>query len=205
MNKLKALLLFSCISFLSQSTYAKFYSIINKEHQLVGTECKILIYSIFYDNNNMDPTDDGLIGTYSVVIGKDCADPESSTVEVENVSSNKKSGIYLITSALEVQPVSEEAKVKKENISSNCYLVSTLIYNDNGTLNNKKDDFKVGTHHVSVKSVDGIFVDSRGMCFNLNQTGYNFQFISHGLNNEIKADDPEYTKKLNEYLKSVSQ
>lgn len=205
MNKLKTSLLFSFIFLLTQPTFAKFYSIILKEHQLVGSKCKILAYSIFSDNNNLDPTDDWLVGSYLVVLGNDCVESKSSTVEVELASPNKKSGIYLITSALEVQPVSEEANVNKEKISSNCYLISTLFYDDNGTGNNKKDDFKVGTHNVSVKYVDGIFVDSKGMCGTSNQAGNNVQFISYGQHNEIKADDPEYTKKLNEYLRSVSQ
>src|SRR5690606_11831951 len=112
---------------------------------------------------------------------------------------------YLITSAIEVQPFSEAANENGGELSSNCYLISTLVYNDNGTVNIKKDDFKAGTHHVTVKYVDGIFVDSKGMCGNTDQAGYNVQFISHGQHNEIKADDPEYTKKLNEYLRSVSQ
>ena len=186
------------------STEAKFYSMVVKEYQLSGMECKMVVYNIFSDNNNFDPIDDMLIGTYSAIIGKCTDDPKSGTIKAEVAPANKKSGIYVVTSVLNLQSSSDGAITNNEMIPSSCHLVTTTFYDDNGTPIVMKDDLKLGSHHVSIKKVDGVFSDNKGICESFEKRGINLEFITNGLHYEIITDDPEYEKKINEFLRSVS-
>jgi hypothetical protein len=199
MNKLKTYVSLIILIFISFSTEAKFYSIIVKEHQLSGMECKMVVYSIFFDHNNYDPIDDKLIGTYTAIIGGQCTDdPTSGNVKAEIVPMNQKTSIYAVTSVFDIQLASDVSNSKSEMIPPSCYLITTTFYEDNGTPVIKKDDLQLGNHHVSIKYVDGLFSDSKGFCGSLENVRNNGVFMTNGLNYEIKTFDPEHHRKLQE-------
>src|SRR5690606_36868424 len=111
-------------------------------------ECKMVVYSIFFDHNNFDPIDDTLIGTHTAILGGKCADESASgSVTAEILPMNLKTSIYTVTSVYDIQLTYDVSNSKSEMIPPSCYLITTTFYENNATPIIKKDDLQLGNNH----------------------------------------------------------
>lgn len=109
-----------------------------------------------------------------------------------------------VTSKLELIPTIDTSKLKAEKINASCFLITTDFWYDNGTSDISKDDIRLGSHHLTIWIIDGEVVENEKIAELLILKGYKIEYSRDG-SFEIKADDPDYTKKFNEFLRSVSQ
>jgi hypothetical protein len=204
MNKPKTLLSLSLLLLASLSSYSQYYSRVHEEYKLPGKDCRMLVYSVYLNNYNFVPTDDKLIGTYSVVFGKECLDFKNIPAEKEFIRSKTTYHLSSVTSKLELSPTIDTSILEAEKINAACYLITTDFWYDNGTSEISKDDIRLGSHHLTIWIIDGEVVDNEKIAELLISKGYNLEYSRDG-SFTLKSDDPDYIKKLNEFLRSVSQ
>ncbi|MBK7429064.1 MAG: hypothetical protein IPI60_19610 [Saprospiraceae bacterium] len=180
MNKLKTLLSLSLLLLASLSSYSQYFSRVHEEYKIVEKDCRMLIYSIILNNLNNDPTDDKLIGTYSVLIGNACMDFNNIPAEIEFVKSKNVYHITVVTSQSELQPKQYKNSLEAEKITPSCILITTDFWDDNGTFESKKDDIRLGNHHLTIWSVDGEFVGNDKILDLMRSKGYNIEYSING-------------------------
>lgn len=207
MNKLKKLFLLSLLMLTAISSYSQYYSRVHEEYKMNGQDCRMLVYSVYLNNYNYDPTDDKTIGTYSVVFGNSCIDFSKIPEALDFIKSKNTNHLTVVTSQIELSPTPETSNSDGKRINSSCFIITTDFLDNNGSFENLKDDIRLGNHIVTKWTIDGEFVGDSKIVDLLRSKGYNIEYSINGAYSgfEIKKDDPEYTKKLNEYLRRVSQ
>jgi hypothetical protein len=164
----------------SLSCYSQYYSRVHEEYKIAEKDCRMLVYSVYLNNANYDPTDDKLIGTYSILFGNACMDFANIPAEMKFIKSKNTNHLTSVTSQFHLRATPDTSILEAENINASCFLITTDFWDDNDTFETFKDDIRLGNHHVTIWLIDGEFVENAKIADLLKSKGYKIEYSING-------------------------